>query len=423
MGKINRNGPSQMLRGSAARGLLALVVVGLLVAPIAVQAELKATELAYTWDINHYAFEWGHPNIAWNGDWIPFLHEVEFVVLPRPVEEGDVPSCRVNESKTTHYAGWVEYGFAHTDTDPEDALGFTDSREWKVFNCDLNGDGTLDDLDLDPELGLDQVEGLPYLDDLFEEHPELVLAECRELDDPELDPRCIKLLFNEELPCTEESIHEHCLTELVTQLFISLDLVNFDLEPDCDGEIDQELIDRGFAVWNPDTEEYDLVPLCVYSEVETPEYGPEDDVWTFPLPVRITDVDGAKTLMLSPVPTAVDLAAFGAEPQGGNVLVWWETANELRNLGFNVYRANSAGGERTRLNDQLIPSQSLGSMVGSTYEFVDRSAQQGMTYHYWLEDVDSGGVGTMNGPVAVRMPHTRRLPCRPRPAPMPGQWE
>ena len=411
MEKINLKGSSQRLHSPVVRGLLALLVIGLLAAPIAVQAELKATELAYTWDIYADAFEWGHATIAWDGSWIPFLHEVELVELPRPVEEGGVSSCPADPSKTTHYAGWVEYGFPSSDTDPDDAEGFGESREWTVFNCDLVEDGTLDDLDLDPDLGLASVEGLPFLDDLFQDQPEKVLAIC---DDPDND-HCTILSLNDPQDC-KVATNRHCDEEMATRLFISLDL-------DCDGEIDQELIDDGFAVWNPDTEEYEPVPLCVYSEVVTPVYGPEDDVWSFPLPVRITDVDGAKTLMLYPDPTAVDLAAFGAEPQGENVLVWWETANELDNLGFNVYRARSAGGERTRLNAQLIPSQSPGSMEGGSYQFVDRSAQSGMSYHYWLEDVDSGGVGTMNGPMAVQIPQARRLPCRPRPAPMPGQWE
>jgi hypothetical protein len=142
-------------------------------------------------------------------------------------------------------------------------------------------------------------------------------------------------------------------------------------------------------------------------------------MWTFPLPIRISDKNGAKTLMLYPDPTAVELASFSSEPQGRTVLVSWETATELDNLGFNLYRANSAGGERIRLNEWLIASQSPGSTVGSNYQFVDRSAEPGKAYHYWLEDIDVEGVARMNGPVAVQMPHGRLLPCRPRPAPMP----
>jgi hypothetical protein len=127
--------------------------------------------------------------------------------------------------------------------------------------------------------------------------------------------------------------------------------------------------------------------------------------------------------MLYPDPTAVELASFSVDLEGGSVMVRWETATELDNVGFNVYRAEADGGEPIQLNDRLIPSQDPGSTVGSRYQFVDRSAQPGMAYEYWLEDVDLGGAGTMNGPVAVQLPRARRLPCRPRPAPMPGQWE
>ena len=101
--------------------------------------------------------------------------------------------------------------------------------------------------------------------------------------------------------------------------------------------------------------------LCVYSWAKTPVCEAGEDFWTFPLPVRITDADGAKTLMRYPeAPTAVELASFSAEPQGSTVLVSWETATEMDNLGFNLYRSK-AGGERVQLNDWLIASQSQGA--------------------------------------------------------------
>ena len=182
------------------------------------------------------------------------------------------------------------------------------------------------------------------------------------------------------------------------------------VDTDCDGEVDEDAVHF-----------MEAAALCVYSWALTPEYEDGEDFWTFPLPVRITDADGAKTLMLYPgpsSPTAVELASFSAEPQGRTVLVSWETATEIDNLGFNLYRSK-AGGERIQLNDWLIATEDPGSMVGASYRFVDRSVEPGMAYHYWLEDIDSEGVARMNGPVALQMPRSRLLPCRPRPAPMP----
>ena len=118
------------------------------------------------------------------------------------------------------------------------------------------------------------------------------------------------------------------------------------------------------------------------------------------------------------VPTAVELAAFEAAPQGNGVLLTWETASEVDNVGFNVYRAETQAGQLVKLNAYLIASQNPGSAVGAAYSFLDEPAAPGATYYYWLEDVDASGAATRHGPVAVKVGAVRTLPGRPRPAPM-----
>jgi hypothetical protein len=380
---MRKNSPKEKslrLRASVMRGVLALVMVGLLVVPIAVQAELKATSLAYTWDLSAGEWEWGHATVEWDGAWIPLLQEVYFDHLDRPPESGEPQIC-ADPTKTTQYAGWIEYGLPYLDTDPPDARGFQASDEWVLIDCDLDRDANWGRADLVVSPG-----------DVPEQN---ILAECTE------GGKNCNILYQDEVQDCGAATAEHCTQELATMLLISIDT-------DCDGEVDEDA--AHFA---------EATALCVFSWALTPDSEPGEDMWTFPLPVRITDADGAKTLMLYPeAPTAVELASFSAEPQGSTVLVSWETATELDNLGFNLFRSK-AGGERIRLNDQLIASQSPGSTVGSSYRLVDRSVEPGMAYQYWLEDIDLGGVTGMNGPVAVQMPRNRLLPCRPRPAPMP----
>jgi len=119
-----------------------------------------------------------------------------------------------------------------------------------------------------------------------------------------------------------------------------------------------------------------------------------------------------------PPPAAVDLISFSASSGNGTIELTWETAAEIDNLGFNVYRAGSADGVRSRINSALIPSQAPGSAVGATYTFVDESASPGVTYYYWLEDVDIYGVATVHGPVSGQVAFMYRLlPARTRPAP------
>jgi hypothetical protein len=104
--------------------------------------------------------------------------------------------------------------------------------------------------------------------------------------------------------------------------------------------------------------------------------------------------------------TAVFLNYFTAEravaatARGGSpVTLRWETATEVDNVGFNVYRGLTNGGPWTKLNSGVIPSQvAPGSPVGAAYEWVDSAAPTGAVY-YLLEDVDTHGVITRHGPV------------------------
>ncbi len=101
-------------------------------------------------------------------------------------------------------------------------------------------------------------------------------------------------------------------------------------------------------------------------------------------------------------PLAVTLASFEAAPQAGHVLVTWETASEIDNRGFNLYRGTSAAGWDRRLNEYLIPSQSQGSPSGFVYSWEDADdLMAGTTYYYWLEDLDLSGATTLHGPVSV----------------------
>jgi predicted outer membrane repeat protein len=95
----------------------------------------------------------------------------------------------------------------------------------------------------------------------------------------------------------------------------------------------------------------------------------------------------------------VELLSFSAEAQGRAVMVAWETAVELDNAGFNLYRAGSADGPRTQLNAQLIASQAAFG-GGASYSFRDRPGTG--TFTYWLEDVAYDGARTLHGPVQVQ---------------------
>ncbi|MBN2392270.1 MAG: ExeM/NucH family extracellular endonuclease [Anaerolineae bacterium] len=116
--------------------------------------------------------------------------------------------------------------------------------------------------------------------------------------------------------------------------------------------------------------------------------------------VQVTDVDEYSPFSLSEnTPTAVDLASFDAIPQDNAILVTWETASELDNVGFNLYRSASSTGPYALLNATLIPPQNPGMVLGGYYEWLDTGVIPGITYYYKLEDIDMRGVSTFHGPV------------------------
>jgi len=102
------------------------------------------------------------------------------------------------------------------------------------------------------------------------------------------------------------------------------------------------------------------------------------------------------------IPTAITLTSFAAKAgNDGSVKLRWETATEINNAGFNIYRARLKDGNYKKINAELIDPK--GSEVsGSSYTYTDTPPASG-TYYYKLEDVEYGGATAMHGPVKVRV--------------------
>jgi hypothetical protein len=345
-----------MVKTRMTRRSLLLVLVGMLLATIAVHADMKANSAVDAWDVTKQAYEHSNVTVYWDGTWVSFVHQIDTF-------DADLYYPASCGGGSTIYAGLMEFGLAHEDNNPLGAPGFQNSRNWRLVNCDRDNDGDYDGADKSafPPQGFELIEELvPVTQDV-------------------------------ERTCSQNT----CQLEIVTTLEVVLD-------KDCAGGID--------AIYPP--------LVCFYAEGETPFEKPI--TWKGNPQGRVTAGGGDQTVNFSPqAVTAVDLASFTAEPQGRAVLLAWETASEVDNLGFHLYRAMSPEGPRTQLDDRLIPGQMPGSPAGAAYTFLDQTAVPGLTYYYWLEDVDVYGVGTLHGPVSVQAQVLRRLlPGRPRPAPI-----
>ena len=96
----------------------------------------------------------------------------------------------------------------------------------------------------------------------------------------------------------------------------------------------------------------------------------------------------------------VELIAFTASDEGGQVRLHWATASETDNLGFNLYRKVARDSTRSRLNDRLIDG-AMNAQTLHDYEYRDHLVQENQQYFYWLSDVSAKGLEIMHGPISV----------------------
>jgi len=102
-------------------------------------------------------------------------------------------------------------------------------------------------------------------------------------------------------------------------------------------------------------------------------------------------------------PPAVSVSRFLARPVLSVIRVKWETAQEIGNAGFNLYRSLTRLGPKTKLNAGLIPTRvPPGSLGGARYARTDSGVVPGQGYFYWLESVSTEGDTILYGPAKAR---------------------
>ena len=97
---------------------------------------------------------------------------------------------------------------------------------------------------------------------------------------------------------------------------------------------------------------------------------------------------------------SVDLNSFTTQSNNNSISVRWQTGNELDNLGFHIWR-NTVENQSTavQITGNLIPSAVSGQPIGADYDWEDQDVQAGVTYYYWLQDLDTQGTFQFHGPV------------------------
>ncbi len=80
-----------------------------------------------------------------------------------------------------------------------------------------------------------------------------------------------------------------------------------------------------------------------------------------------------------PAATLITLASFTATPGSFEVTLKWQTASEVDNAGFNLYRAESKDGDYEQINDSLIAAEGSAT-EGAEYEFIDEDVENRTKY-------------------------------------------
>jgi hypothetical protein len=107
------------------------------------------------------------------------------------------------------------------------------------------------------------------------------------------------------------------------------------------------------------------------------------------------------TIILS----SVTIAHFEVDPGEEAIFVYWETASEVGNLGFYVWRSEEehTGYYKLPISEpslQFIPSADEGA--GAFYDFVDEEVISGILYYYKVQDVpDTGSDGEYTLPLSA----------------------
>jgi hypothetical protein len=96
------------------------------------------------------------------------------------------------------------------------------------------------------------------------------------------------------------------------------------------------------------------------------------------------------TLTGGEVRLPVKLSALGAiwHPNGNKI--FWEAESQQENLGWDIYRSETKDGKFVKINGELI--KGAGTTANPMkYSFIDKDAEKGKVYYYYLEDISFDG--------------------------------
>lgn len=102
---------------------------------------------------------------------------------------------------------------------------------------------------------------------------------------------------------------------------------------------------------------------------------------------------------LLPARAAVTVAYFRALPGDANVVIEWGTQTEIDNVGFYINRSLQEAGPFQHVSSFIFSTGD--GLTGDEYSFQDDAVQNGTTYYYQLEAIDTNNTSEFHGPVSA----------------------
>ena len=110
------------------------------------------------------------------------------------------------------------------------------------------------------------------------------------------------------------------------------------------------------------------------------------------LPIVLGDTDPTLPVVLSYFAATLTAEKFF-------VNIAWTTQTETNMNGFNIYRNEGSDVLAGAIQIAYIPATNTSTT--QNYKHIDREVENGHTYYYWLECVETNGESTFNGPSPV----------------------
>jgi len=97
----------------------------------------------------------------------------------------------------------------------------------------------------------------------------------------------------------------------------------------------------------------------------------------------------------------VKLSSFSAVTDNGTVILKWRTETEVNNVAFLIYRCEEKDGAYTKI---ASVGGAGNSAMPNDYQLLDKEVETGLTYFYYIEDIDIAGSRSKSEIIKVVVP-------------------